>query len=186
MDPAYNYIPSESEIPALYSQESLGPDAIVHIKLFSPEGRLTLYLTEYDPKDDMAFGFTVSALGPDCDEMGSMSLPEIQRRHTSLGLRIERDINWTPRPLREIPEYREKNDLVPVPAELLGRATGPVIQTPAGPTEVDERDRLVHACHQVLNLARESIVGKGHEIYPEQCESIEILRNYLDNEGLLE
>lgn len=67
-------------IPALYSQDGRGMDAIVHLKLFCPyNGRATWYITEGEAGDDdyTFFGYCVSGQRPDCDEFGYVSFNEL-------------------------------------------------------------------------------------------------------------
>lgn len=87
------------KIPALYSQEEAGLDAIAHVKLFYPAGAATWYLSEYDPETGLAFGW--ADLTGSSGELGYVSIPELQEFRGRFGLGIERDIHWTPRPLRE-------------------------------------------------------------------------------------
>ena len=79
-------------IPELYAQDGKGMDAIVHLKLFGP-GRFTLYVTEFDGEDTL-FGYVVSPLGADCDELGYSSLSELASVWTGYPS-IERDCYWT-------------------------------------------------------------------------------------------
>ena len=90
-------------IPALYSQDGKGDDAIVYTKLFDPSGRYTLYITEFDGKDRL-FGYCVSPLGPDCDEWGYASLAELQATRNRFGLGLERDLHWKPTRWGEVKE----------------------------------------------------------------------------------
>jgi hypothetical protein len=87
-------------LPPLYSQDGKGLDATVHVKFFGG-GRWTWYVTEYDG-DDTFFGYVLSGLGPDCDEFGYFSRAELEAlRFPPLNLPIERDLHFTPRPVRE-------------------------------------------------------------------------------------
>ncbi len=95
-------IPDDTEIPALYSQDGEGLDAICHIKLFNPCGAATWLLTELSPDRELAFGYCF--LGHDVGEpeLGYVSIPELEGLVLPLrGLSIERDIHFTPKPLRE-------------------------------------------------------------------------------------
>ena len=59
----------------------------VVVKLFNPTGIGTWYLTEYNPKTDLAFG-----LGCIHDkEIGSVSMKELREFRGQFGLGIERD-----------------------------------------------------------------------------------------------
>ena len=51
----------------LGAQAGCGDEAIAHVKLFVPGSRWTLFVSEHDPAEALAFGWVVSALGPDCD-----------------------------------------------------------------------------------------------------------------------
>jgi hypothetical protein len=88
-------------LPRIGSQDGLGGDAVVYLKLFSPYGRYKFYVTEFDGDDEL-YGYCVSPLGPDCDEYGSASLREIAET-TVFGSvpSIERDCYYQPRRLAE-------------------------------------------------------------------------------------
>lgn len=88
-------------LPPLYAQESKGLDATVYVKFFG-SGRGTWYATEYDGQDTF-FGYVVSPLGQDCDELGYFSLSELQElRFPPYRLPIERDLYFTPTALRDV------------------------------------------------------------------------------------
>lgn len=109
-------------IPKLYDQDGKGMDATVYVKFFG-SGRTTWYCTEASPvyedgvqgdvylrdvSDEQAitdvhfFGFCVSPLGADCDELGYVSLVELAAlEFPPFGLPIERDIHFGERVLRE-------------------------------------------------------------------------------------
>lgn len=90
------------KLPPMGSQESKAPtEVMVTVKFFDPCGRFTFYATEYDGEDSV-FGYCVSPLGPDCDELGYASVSELQAVRGRLGLGIERDIHWTPKTLAEV------------------------------------------------------------------------------------
>jgi hypothetical protein len=84
-------------IPALYSQESKGMDAIVYVKFFTPDSNWTWYATEYDPKERIFFGYVI---GFD-REFGYFSLDELEEAKGPMGLPVERDIYFKPKPLWE-------------------------------------------------------------------------------------
>ena len=86
------------KIPALYSQDGAGMDAIVHVKFFYPAGAATWYITELDPEEGLAFGWADLGHG---GELGYVSIAELEAFRGRFGLGIERDIHFTPRPLRE-------------------------------------------------------------------------------------
>ncbi len=94
----------EATIPALYSQEHV-LDPVAVVKLFDPCGRYTLFVLEgsRQPNGDLLFfGFCRSPLGPDCDELGYVTLRELERVRGPLGLGVERDLYFKPTPLSEI------------------------------------------------------------------------------------
>lgn len=66
----------------------------VPVKLFSPVGAATWWLTEYDPAEDLAFGYC--DLGMGCAELGYVSITELREVTLPFGLCIERDIHWDP------------------------------------------------------------------------------------------
>ena len=87
----------EKLLPPRYSQEGLGEEAIAHVKFFTPWTNWTWYASEYDPEDRMFFGVVVGHER----EFGYFSLDEMEAIKGPAGLRIERDLHWSPRPLRE-------------------------------------------------------------------------------------
>ena len=87
-------------LPPLRSTE--GRDALVLVKVFDPCSRWTWYLTEFDREDRIAFGFVQSGLGSDSDELGYVSLDEMESVRNRLGLPLERDLYWTPAPLSKV------------------------------------------------------------------------------------
>ena len=88
------------QLPELYSQEKT-TDPLCVVKFFYPAGRGTWYGIEFDGKDSF-FGYVVSPLGPDCDELGYFSLLELRSARGHFGLGIERDYHWKPTPLSEV------------------------------------------------------------------------------------
>lgn len=88
-------------LPPLYSQENASMEAVAHVKFFDPTGRFTFYATEFDGEDTF-FGYTVSPLGADCDELSYASLSELESVKGKFGLGIERDRHFRPGPLNEV------------------------------------------------------------------------------------
>jgi hypothetical protein len=84
----------EKQLPALYAQDGKGDDAIVYVKYFDIGSSWSWYGMEFDPKDRIFFGF-VNGFEP---ELGDFSLTELE----SLGMRIERDLYFNPKTLREV------------------------------------------------------------------------------------
>lgn len=88
-----------NKLPKIYSQEKKGDDAIAFVKFFTPDSNWTWYATEFDGEDTffgLIKGFET--------ELGYFSLQELQKTLGPLGLKIERDIYWSPKTLREIKE----------------------------------------------------------------------------------
>jgi hypothetical protein len=86
-------------IPPRYAQDGKGRDATVFVKWFGGPG--TWLITEYNPATRIGFGW--SDLGLGCGELGYVSLDEVQTvRIPPIGARIERDLYFTPRPLRTV------------------------------------------------------------------------------------
>jgi hypothetical protein len=93
-------------LPPLYAQETKGGKAIVHLKLFTPDGSFTWYLTEGSPitndsgrEVDFHFFGLVEGLEK---ELGYVALSELETVRGPLGLPIERDLHWQPKTLQEI------------------------------------------------------------------------------------
>ena len=93
------------KLPPLMGQDGKGDDAIVHVKLFCPYSDFTWYLTEYDPKDNQAFGVAYQALMVDqlpAGEFGYISIEELENMHRNGLPLIERDLYFTPTTVGEI------------------------------------------------------------------------------------
>ncbi len=87
------------KLPKIKSTDGQGGNAMVVLKIFDPCGSGTWYITEYDGKDEL-FGL-VTGLGE--DELGYISLEELSCVRNRIGLPLERDLYWTPKPLKEVP-----------------------------------------------------------------------------------
>ena len=85
------------KLPDLYAQDGKGGDAIVFLKLFTPDNSWTWMATEFDGEDTF-FGL-VDGLER---ELGYFSLAELQKVRGPLGLPVERDLYWKPKTLKEI------------------------------------------------------------------------------------
>ena len=85
------------KMPALYGQDARGGEAIAYVKFFTPDSNWTWYATEFDG-DDTFFGL----VDGQCRELGYFSLAELEEVTGPMGLPIERDLHWKPRPLEEI------------------------------------------------------------------------------------
>ena len=83
------------KLPPLYANEKVAdPTAIV--KFFTPDGNWTLFATEFDGEDTF-FG-RVDGFEK---ELGYFSLGELKSVRGALGLPVERDRWFSPKPLSE-------------------------------------------------------------------------------------
>lgn len=96
---AHTLLPAElaPSLPPLYSQEEKGEEAIAVLKFFTPWTSWTWYASEYDPEERIFFGVVVGQER----EFGYFSKDELEAIRGPGGLRIERDLYWTPKPLKE-------------------------------------------------------------------------------------
>jgi len=96
---AHTLMPPEiaTLLPPLYAQEDKGDEAIARLKLFTSWTGWTWYVSEYDPTQRLCFGVVVGHER----EFGYFSLGELEQIRGPGGLRIERDLHWRPRPLKE-------------------------------------------------------------------------------------
>ena len=108
---------SRSRLPALYSQENLGLEAIGQVKFFTPDNSWSWYASEGSPVDDeglidtdqektdyLFFGLVIGLEG----ELGYFALSELEGARGPLGLPIERDPHFKPKTLRELQELHER------------------------------------------------------------------------------
>ena len=61
-------------LPALYSQDGKGEEAIAQVKFFCPWGNWTWYASEYDPTEKLFFGVVCGFER----ELGNFSLAELE------------------------------------------------------------------------------------------------------------
>jgi len=71
-------------------------DPIVQVKFFCPWNHWTWFGYEFDGKD-IFFGFVIG----DFDEYGTFSLSELESVKGPMGLGIERDIHFQPKPVSQ-------------------------------------------------------------------------------------
>ena len=78
--------------PALYAQDGKKPDEIqVVAKFFTPWTNWTWFMVEYDPKSGDAYGYVVGQHA----EMGYFNINELEKIQGPVGLKIERDRNFS-------------------------------------------------------------------------------------------
>ena len=96
---AHTLVPPDiaAQLPPIYSQEEQGDNAIAVVKFFTPWTNWTWYGSEYDPDQRLCFGVVVGHER----EFGYFNLDELEAIRGPGGLRIERDLHWKPKPLKE-------------------------------------------------------------------------------------
>ena len=87
-------------LPELYANEELGLAAQALVKFFTPDSSWTWYASEYDG-NDIFFGLVIGFV----PEFGYFSLSELESVRGPLGLPVERDVNFEPRPLKELRDH---------------------------------------------------------------------------------
>jgi Protein of unknown function (DUF2958) len=101
----YVFFPDDlkAQIPKLYAQEG-DKDATVYMKLFTPWTSWTWFITEGEDRDGdyLMFGYVI---GQD-REWGYFSMNELQSVTGPFGLKIERDIHFTPKLRSQVSEIR--------------------------------------------------------------------------------
>ena len=113
MGEEYVFFPDDlkAQIPKLYSQEG-NKDPTVYMKLFTPDSSWTWYITEGEEQegDYLMFGYVVGMER----EWGYSSLNELKGIKGPLGLKIERDIHFSPKPASQISDihshYKAKTE----------------------------------------------------------------------------
>jgi hypothetical protein len=97
-------IPKSAKLPTLEATANNTIDqSIVKVKLFNPMGAGTWYITAYNPEDKMAFGF-VNLGDAEMAELGYISIEELETLRLPLGMKIERDLWFSPMPLKDVME----------------------------------------------------------------------------------
>lgn len=92
----------ERTIPKLYATQH-DRDPIVRVKLFTPDANFTWFITEYDPKKRLAFGYVEQAFPEGAEgELGYFSIDEIEQVRGAFGLPVERDQWFRPGPLSKV------------------------------------------------------------------------------------
>jgi len=99
---AQDYVPEWMEVPGLYETEGQDEPLAV-VKLFTPSADWTWYVIEYDG-EGTAFGLVVGFE----TELGYFSISEMEEARGPLGLRVERDRWFEPRPVTRLDEYRAR------------------------------------------------------------------------------
>lgn len=89
----------KAALPPLYSNEEI-KDPLVRLKFFTPDGGWTWFVTEgqAEGQDFLFFGFVVGHF----PEWGYFLLSELESIHGVLGLSVERDLHFTPKPFSQL------------------------------------------------------------------------------------
>jgi len=91
-----------AKLPALGTNAEKSMEEVkVPLKLFNPAGAGTWYITEYDPEEELAFGF-VNLGDPEMAELGYIYVPELLQLKLPFGLSIERDRHFGNHTLKEV------------------------------------------------------------------------------------
>ena len=81
------------KLPALYSQEAHEnpeKEMVFYVKLFTPDSNWTLFIAEYDPEKEIAWGYVMGLE----NEYGTIDIKELKEVRGPFGLPIERDISF--------------------------------------------------------------------------------------------
>ena len=90
-----------NKVPKLYETEHLElEDKMIYAKFFAPWSNWTWYLIEFDGKD-RCFGFVKGHEA----EFGDFSLNELASLEGPFGLRVERDMHFTPTKVCDLPRW---------------------------------------------------------------------------------
>ena len=93
-------------LPVLYAQDGKGGNATVYVKYFAPDFSWTWYVLEGqsvldDSGVEVDFEFFGLVDGFE-KELGCFRLNELQSLRDKLGLPLERDLYFSPKPLKEL------------------------------------------------------------------------------------
>jgi len=95
---AHVLIPDElaKTLPPLYETQN-DDDPLARVKLFTQDSSWSWYVTEFDPAENLCFGLVIGHER----EFGYFSLTELAEVHGPLGLKIERDLHFSPTPVSQ-------------------------------------------------------------------------------------
>ncbi|MCC7572220.1 MAG: DUF2958 domain-containing protein [Candidatus Methanofastidiosum sp.] len=89
------YIPPIAEVSFLPAEKMM-----LWVKLFSPVSNWTWYVAAYDPENRVAFGYVEGFE----NEWGDFSIEELETTSLAFGLKIERDLLFTPKLFSKLKE----------------------------------------------------------------------------------
>ncbi|MBI1307073.1 MAG: DUF2958 domain-containing protein [Bacteroidetes bacterium] len=89
-----------------WGDQSQIKDPMILAKFFDPCGSATWWISQYDPQTNIAYGYVTGLV---CDEWGSVSIEELEAIKRPFGLRIERDLYFTPGSISKVcPGYHKE------------------------------------------------------------------------------
>ena len=96
--PGHDLMPAEvaKHLPALHSAEGQ-TDPVARLKWFTPDSCWTWYVVEYDPEQRLCFGLVIGQER----EPGYFLLDDILEVRGPIGLPVERDLYFQPKPLSQ-------------------------------------------------------------------------------------
>jgi hypothetical protein len=101
----YVFFPDDlkAQLPKLYSQDGKN-DPTVYVKFFTPDSSWTWYATEGEQQgeDFIFFGYVIGHER----EWGYFSLNELSSVTGPMGLKIERDIHFSPKPKSQVADIK--------------------------------------------------------------------------------
>jgi len=98
----------EDRIPPLGFTDGIpAREKIVHVKFFAPVGSWTWYAVEFDPEQELFFGW----VDGDVPEWGYFGLAELKLVKLPFGLGIERDLHFGPTPMGKVKAYQERGNI---------------------------------------------------------------------------
>ena len=111
----HDFYPPAEEMaswPGLYATDGDGPIGDKPIQAHYFQGSMDWYIAEYDPKENLAFGY--ADLGMGSGEWGYIPLGDVEELRGQLGLPIERDLDFKPgTPAKEcIDKYKSANERI--------------------------------------------------------------------------
>ena len=94
------------KLPGACKKDGKGGEQIAHVKFFTPDADWTWYAIEGEPifndaGEEVDF-FFFGLVDGFKKEFGTFALSELLDVRGALGLPIERDLYWTPKPLNQI------------------------------------------------------------------------------------
>jgi len=92
-------------LPKLYETET-EEDPIAWVKFFTPDSYWTWYILEGEKQEDGDWLFFAYVEGM-VNEFGYVSLRELEHARGPLGMKIERDIHFLPKPISEIKHRKQ-------------------------------------------------------------------------------